>query len=118
MSTLYALDSSKKVNLKKIKAKIEKIALNEKSSILNTSYNEVLKPVLLYNEADELENEESSNKGKKSPNKAKELEDKEGSNNYGDLCINNNGGEEVYRFKDISKSKDEIEDKEMSNIKK
>jgi hypothetical protein len=118
MSTLYALDSSKKVDLRKIKAKIEEIALNKKSSVLDASYNKVLKPVLLYDKADELENEEGSNKGKESPNKAEELEDEEGSNNYRDLYINNNSREEVYGFKDMSKSKDKIKDEEMSNIKK
>jgi hypothetical protein len=118
ISTLYTPDSSKKVDLRKIKAEIEEIALNKKSSILDTSYNKVLKPVLLYNKANELENEEGSNKDKESPNEAEELEDKEGSNNYRDLYINNNSREEVYRFKDVSKSKDKIKDEEIFNVKK
>ena len=49
--------------------------------------------------------------------KANKLENKEDSNNYGDLYNDNNGGKEVYRFKNISKFEDKIKDKEIPNTK-
>ncbi len=118
MSTPYAPDSSKKVDLRKIKAEMEEIALKEKSSVPDASYDEVLKPVLLYDEADELENDEGSNEGEESPDEAEELEDEEGSDDYGDLCIDDDGGEEAYGFEDMSESEDEIKDEEMSDVEK
>ena len=107
ISALYTTNSNKKVDLREVKAEIQVEDLKKISSILDASYNKLLKPVLFQDIATRLENKEDSNKEDSNKDSNKDP------NNYRDIYIDNNSREEIYRFENIFK----LEDKDIPNAR-
>jgi len=91
MSTPYAPDSVARVDLRKVKAEMEGMASKDESGVPNAFYDKLLKPALLPDEGEELEDEE-------------DLDD------YGEICTEDEGGVEAYGFEADSEDEDESED--------